>query len=74
MTQTTCATMLIWAVLTFCDHFNRRKKERKKNPLTSTRPVGFAAGKNACAVSWQKEIDMYYRVINSVSEQEALVS
>ena len=44
LAQTTYATMLIWAALTFCDHFDRRKKERK-NQLTSTRPVGFAAGK-----------------------------
>ena len=34
--QTTYATVLILAVLTFYDHFDRRK-----NQLTSTRPVGF---------------------------------
>ena len=45
MAQTTYATMLIWAVLTFFDHFDRKKRERRKNQLTSTRPVGFAAGK-----------------------------
>ena len=44
MAQTTYATMFVWTVLTFFDHFDRRKK--KKNQLTSTRPVGFAAGKN----------------------------
>ena len=41
MAQTSHATMLIWAVLTFCDHFDRKKKEEEE-----TRPVGFAAGKN----------------------------
>ena len=48
MSQTTYATMLVWAVLTYLDHFDRKKKEerkKKKNQLTSTRPVGFAAGK-----------------------------
>ena len=46
MAQTTYATMFVWtdlAVLKLFLHLFRRKK---KNQLTFTRPVGFAAGKN----------------------------
>ena len=52
MAQTTYATMLFGLFWPLLDHFDRKKKERKKkNPLTSTRPVGFAAGKNDCHLS-----------------------
>ena len=47
MAQTTYATMfgLLWPL--FGTLTERRKKEERKNQLTSTRPVGFAAGKNS---------------------------
>ena len=36
--------MFVWAVLVFLEQMI---KKNKKNQLTSTRPVGFAAGKNS---------------------------
>ena len=47
MAQTRYATMLVWTVLVFLDHFDRKKKERKKednSPLLDL--LGFAAVKN----------------------------
>ena len=41
MVQTTYNTMFVWAVLTFLDQV----VEEERKQLTSTRPVGFAAGK-----------------------------
>ena len=48
MAQTTCATMFVWIVLALFWHFDRKKKEEERT-FTSTRPVGFAAGKKAHA-------------------------
>ena len=37
--------MFVWTVLTFLDQMAEREKKEERT-LTSTRPVGFAAGKN----------------------------
>ena len=44
MAQTAYTTMFVWTVLKL--FFIFLEEERRKNPLTSTRPVGFAVGKN----------------------------
>ena len=43
MAQITYATMFVWTVLTLFGTNGRKKKERRKNPVSSTRLVGFAA-------------------------------
>ena len=48
MAQTTYATMFVLTVLTsFWNLTERKKKEEEERTFTITRPVGFAAGKNA---------------------------
>ena len=46
MAQTTYPTMFVWTVLALFGPNGGKKKEERKNPLTSTRVVGFAAPKN----------------------------
>ena len=45
MAQTTYATIFVWAVLTFMEHMAERRTKKERTQLTSTRLVGFTAGK-----------------------------
>ena len=61
MAQTTYTTMFVWTVLTFFWTFIK-KERKKKDQLTSTRPVGFAAGENV------RYTEPYKEFVNQVTD------
>ena len=47
MTQTTYAAMFVWTLWPSFGQMIKKEEERRKKEFVSTRPVGFAAGKNS---------------------------